>query len=145
MRERLGRRMDVDLSAVSTSQLLDSIEYFVFPNACFFPGINIPLVYRFRPLDVDHTLHEILLLQPVPAHGPRPKPSPVIKLGIDDSYTKVPAFAATGLAYVLDQDTENFKRQRAGIKASRKAGQTLGNYQESRIRRLHMTLDDYLR
>ena len=144
-RERLGQRMDVDLSGVSTSQLLDSIEYFLFPNACFFPGINIPLVYRFRPLDVDHTVHEILLLQPVPAHGPRPPPAPVIKLGIDDSYTTVPAFAATGLAYVLDQDTENFKRQRAGIKASRKAGQTLGNYQESRIRRLHMTLDEYLR
>ena len=54
-RERLGQRMDVDLSGVSTSQLLDSIEYFLFPNACFFPGINIPLVYRFRPLDVDHT------------------------------------------------------------------------------------------
>ncbi len=89
-------------------------------------------------------LHEILLLQPVPEHGPRPQPSPVIKLGIDDSYMSVPAFVATGLAYVLDQDTENFKRQRAGIKASRKAGQTLGNYQEARIRRFHMTLDDYL-
>ncbi|HEY6597764.1 MAG TPA: aromatic ring-hydroxylating dioxygenase subunit alpha [Pseudomonadales bacterium] len=143
-RERLGQRMGVDLSGVSTSQLLDSIEYHLFPNACFFPGINIPLVYRFRPIDVDHTIHEILLLQPVPANGPRPPPAPVIKLGIDDSYMGVPAFVATGLAYVLDQDTENFRRQRAGIKASRKAGQTLGNYQEARIRRFHMTLDDYL-
>ena len=70
------------------------------------------------------------MLQPVPEHGPRPPPAPVIKLGIDDSYTTVPAFAATGLAYVLDQDTDNFKRQRAGMKASRKPGQTLGNYQE---------------
>ena len=143
-RQRLGERLDVDLSDVSTSQLLDSIEYFLFPNACFFPGVNIPLIYRFRPVDVDHTIHEILLLQPVPEHGPRPPPAPVIKLGIDDSYTSVPAFAATGLAYVLDQDTENFKRQRAGMKASRKPGQTLGNYQEARIRRLHLTLDDYL-
>ena len=68
----------------------------------------------------------------------------MIDLGIDDSYTSVAAFAATGLAYVLDQDTENFKRQRAGIKASLKAAQTLGNYQEARIRRFHMTLDEYL-
>jgi phenylpropionate dioxygenase-like ring-hydroxylating dioxygenase large terminal subunit len=144
MRERLSRQMDVDLSAVSTSQMLDSIEYFLFPNACFFPGINIPLVYRFRPIDVEHCLHEILLLRPVPAHGPRPAPARPIHLGIDDSYTTVREFAATGLAYVLDQDTENFKRQRAGMKASLKPGQTLGNYQEARIRRLHMTLDDYL-
>lgn len=143
-RQRVGARMNVDLGSVSNSELLDSIEYHVFPNACFFPGINIPLVYRFRPLDVDHTVHEILLLQPVPDGGPRPQPAPVIKLGIDDSYTTVPEFAATGLAYVLDQDTENFRRQRAGIKASLKMGQTLGNYQEARIRRFHMTLDEYL-
>ena len=144
VRETLGRKLDVDLSHVSTSQLLDSIEYHLFPNACFFPGINIPLVYRFRPLDVDHCIHEILMLQPVPQHGPRPQPAPVIRLGIDDSYTTVPAFAATGLAYVLDQDTANFRRQRAGIKAAFKTGQTLGNYQEARIRRFHLTLDDYL-
>ena len=45
---------------------------------------------------------------------------------------------------MLDQDTENFHRQRAGIKAASKTGQTLGNYQEVRIRRLHKTLDEYL-
>jgi phenylpropionate dioxygenase-like ring-hydroxylating dioxygenase large terminal subunit len=144
LRERLSRTMDVDLSAVSASELLDSIEYHLFPNACFFPGINIPLVYRFRPVDVDHTLHEILLLQPAPRHGKRPPPAPVVKLGIDDSYKSVPAFAATGLAHVLDQDTDNFRRQRAGIKAAFKRGQTLGNYQEIRIRAFHRTLDKYL-
>ena len=37
---------------------LDSIEYFAFPNACFFPGVGIPLIYRFRPLDVDHCIHD---------------------------------------------------------------------------------------
>jgi hypothetical protein len=144
LRERLSREYGVDLSEVSNSQMLDSIEYFLFPNACFFPGINIPLIYRFRPIDVDHSIHEIMLLQPVPENGPRPEPAPVVELGIDDSYTTVDAFAETGLAYVLDQDTENFKRQRAGMKASLKRGQTLANYQEVRIRRFHQTLDEYL-
>ena len=144
LRERLGAELEADLSEVSASQMLDSIEYFLFPNACFFPGINIPLIYRFRPLDVDHCLHEILLLKPVPATGERPPPAEVIPLTIDDSYTSVPEFVATGLAHVLDQDTENFHRQRAGVKASFKAGQTLGNYQEVRIRHLHQTLDAYL-
>lgn len=144
MRGRLGAQYGVDLAAVSDSQLLDSIEYFLFPNACFFPGIGIPLIYRFRPLDVDHCIHEIMLLRPIPKGAPRPPPAPVIRLGIDDSYTSVPAFVATGLAHVLDQDTENFRRQRAGMKASRKPGQTLGNYQEVRIRHLHQRLDAYL-
>ncbi len=144
LREQQGRELGVDLSGVSTSQMLDSIEYFLFPNACFFPGINIPLIYRFRPLDVDHCIHEIMMLKPVPATGQRPPPAEVVHLGIDDSYTQVKAFAETGLAFVLDQDTENFRRQRAGIKASMKPGQTLGNYQEVRIRHLHQTLDEYL-
>ena len=144
MREQKGQEMGVDLSGVSNSEMLDSIEYHLFPNACFFPGINIPLIYRFRPLDVDHCIHDIMLLQPVPDSGERPQPSPVVRLGIDDSYTTVPEFEATGLAFVLDQDTENFKRQRAGIKAAAKPGQTLGNYQEARIRAFHQTLDEYL-
>lgn len=143
-RHRLAAELQKDLSQVSDSEMLDSIEYFLFPNACFFPGIVIPLIYRFRPLDVDHCIHEILMLKPNPDHESPPPPAQVIHLGIDDSYTTVADFAATGLAYVLDQDTENFKRQRAGMKAAMKTGQTLGNYQEARIRRLHMTLDDYL-
>jgi hypothetical protein len=113
-------------------------------NACFFPGISIPLVYRFRPLDVDHCIHEILLLRPVPADGSRPSPAEVVHLGIDDSYATVPAFVATGLAHVLDQDTANFRRQRRGMRASQKPGQTLGNYQEVRIRHFHQVLDEYL-
>ncbi len=144
LREQLGQRFGVDLSALSNSQMLDSIEYFLFPNACFFPGISIPLIYRFRPMGVDHSIHEIMMLRPVPKEGPRPPPAGVVRLGVDDSYTSVPEFAETGLAYVLDQDTDNFRRQRAGMKASLKPGQTLGNYQEVRIRHFHSTLDDYL-
>jgi len=143
-RQRIQQELGADLSDVSTSQMLDSIEYYVFPNACFFPGVVIPLIYRFRPIDVDHCMHEILLLKPKPDAGDPPPPAEVIKLGMDDAYATVPEFVATGLAMVLDQDTENFYRQRAGIKASIKGTQTLGNYQEVRVRKLHMTLDEYL-
>jgi hypothetical protein len=34
--------------------------------------------------------------------------------------------------------------QQKGFKAARKKAQTLGNYQEIRVRRLHKTLDTYL-
>ena len=142
VRESKGAELGVDLSEVSTSVMLDSIEYHLFPNACFFPGIVIPLIYRFRPLTVDTCIHEILMLSPVPESGERPPPATKVSLGINDSYESVPGFA---LAAVLDQDTENFARQSAGMKAARKTGQTLGNYQEARIRRFHMTLDEYLR
>jgi len=144
LRESLGAAWGVDLSAVPTTLMLDSIEYHVFPNACFFPGINIPLIYRFRPLGVDRCIHDILLLQPVPDHGERPPPAETVRLDIDEPYTSVPAFAENRLAHVLDQDTDNFKRQWRGILASQRGQQTLANYQESRIRHFHKTLDAYL-
>jgi len=141
LRKTLGQEYGVDLSSVNTSLVLDSIEYHLFPNACFFPGIQIPLIYRFRPTSVGTCVHEILILQPIPASGDCPKPATPQKLGIEDSYTTIDGF---DLGAVLDQDTENFHRQWAGMKASFKKGQTLGNYQEVRIRNFHKTLDEYL-
>ena len=141
LRRALGAKFGTDLSAVNTSLMLDSIEYHLFPNACFFPGIQIPLIYRFRPNGYDSCIHEILILEPLPDSGERPPPAPVIDLDVDDSYETVAGF---WLARVLDQDTDNFRRQWAGMQASLKPGQTLGNYQEARIRRFHATLDGYL-
>jgi len=141
LREELGAAFGTDLSQVSTTEMMDSIEYFLFPNAFFFPGISIRLCYRFRPLGPDECLHEILILQPLPADGERPAPATPIRLAIEDSYTTVPGFA---LAEILDQDTDNLALQRDGAKASRKGAQTLGNYQEARIRQLQLTLDSYL-
>ncbi|MNG42047.1 hypothetical protein D3C84_1316630 [compost metagenome] len=48
------------------------------------------------------------------------------------------------LAHVYDQDTSNLRAQQQGFKASKKPGETLGNYQEARIRHFHRTLDRYL-
>jgi phenylpropionate dioxygenase-like ring-hydroxylating dioxygenase large terminal subunit len=141
LRKGMGQAMGVNLADVNTSLMLDSIEYHLFPNACFFPGIQIPLIYRFRPLSVGQCVHEILILQPLPEAGERPAPAEPVKLQIEDSYTSVEGF---WLAHVLDQDTDNFQRQWRGMNASMKAGQTLANYQEVRIRRFHKTLDEYL-
>ena len=141
LRAEYGTAFNVDLSGVSTSEMVDSLEYFLFPNMFFFPGINIRLCYRFQPIDVDHCLHEILVLQPLPESGERPAPAKPIRLEIEDSYTGVEGFV---LAEILDQDTDNLGMQRDGAKASKKGAQSLGNYQEARIRRLHMTLEEYL-
>ena len=144
LRENLSAELDVDLSKVSNSIMLDSIEYHVFPNACFFPGIVIPLIYRFRPLGVDQCIHDIMMLKPIPENGPTPPPAPTEFLGIDEPYVSLDSFKTNRLSAVLDQDTDNFKRQWAGMKASLKGAQTLANYQEGRIRHFHDTLDRYL-
>jgi phenylpropionate dioxygenase-like ring-hydroxylating dioxygenase large terminal subunit len=144
MRENLGESLGVDLSQVSDSIMIDSIEYHLFPNMFFFPGIGIPMVYRFRPngMDVDSCLFDLMLLEPLAEGAEHPEPPEPFVLDVNQSYTEVEALQWLGPVY--DQDTGNLQMQQEGLKTSTKPGITLGNYQEGRIRRIHQTLDEFL-
>ncbi|HMK85757.1 MAG TPA: aromatic ring-hydroxylating dioxygenase subunit alpha [Steroidobacteraceae bacterium] len=134
-----------DLSAVSDSELLDCFSYTLFPNCFLFPGISLPMVYRFRPDPRDHRkcLYEVLFLRPVPVDGKRPEPAEPIHLADDESFTKAPGMDP-GFGAILDQDTSNLFMQQEGLEASAKHGLTLGNYQEIRVRNFEKTVDKYL-
>jgi hypothetical protein len=140
MSKKYGR----DFSHLSESMTLDSIEYFAFPNAFFFPGLQLSMVYRFRPdpNSIDHCYFDLLMLRPRPLDGEVPPPPEVVELDVDDSYTLVPAFG--GLGKVYDEDTSNMAAQTRGFRSSRKRGQTLGNYQESRARHLQQRVREFL-
>lgn len=145
LRERLGASWGVPLDGYSVSEMVDSIEYHLFPNMCLFPGVSLPLVYRFRPLGMDpgRSLFDLILLRPLrPGEAPPLAPEPV-RLRVEDSYTIAPGMDP-GLGHVFDQDTSNLALQYRGFQASHKQGQTLGNYQEVRIRHLHAMIDRYL-
>jgi hypothetical protein len=128
----------------SVSELIDTVGYFVFPNGHFFLAPTFPIAYRFRPLGMDPTraLFDLLLLSPLPK-GKRPPPCDVARIGINDSYTTVPGIDHA-LGEIYDQDTGNMGWMQEGMGTSRKKGATLANYQESRIRHMHRTLDKYL-
>lgn len=145
VQKTLGEAYDNDFSHLSVSETIDSIEYHLFPNAFFFPGLQIPLCYRFRPdgPDPDRCLYEVLFLRRLPRSGKVPQPAVPVDLDVDDSYTTVPGMPA-GLGMVLDQDTTNLAAQTGGFKASKKRGQTLGNYQEVRARHLHAMVRRYI-
>jgi len=145
LREELDQRRDVEVSHLSDSELIDTIEYTLFPNMFLFPSLSLPMIYRFRPLatDPERSLFDLLFLAPVPRSGERPPPADPVRIGPDDSYAIVPGMDA-GMAEVYDQDTGNLCNQQAGFHTSAKAGMTLGNYQEIRIRHFHQTLDKYL-
>jgi len=66
-----------------------------------------------------------------------------VRIGIQDSYTTVPG-VDRALGEIYDQDTGNMGWMQEGMAASRKRAATLANYQESRIRHIHETLDKYL-
>jgi phenylpropionate dioxygenase-like ring-hydroxylating dioxygenase large terminal subunit len=136
---------NTDLSKVSDSELLDCFSYTVFPNTFLFPGISLPMVYRFRPDKHDHRkcLFEVLFLRPVPLNGERPAPAEPTLLRDDQSYTEAPGMDP-GFGNILDQDTNNLKLQQEGIEASAKRGLTLGNYQEIRVRHFEQTIERYV-
>lgn len=143
LRDGMGAHMNVDFSEVSDSEMLDWIKYHLCPNAFLFSGTLISMAYRLRPMgdDVDSCLFEILMLEPLPECATHPDHPEPVQLSVEQSYTEVDGLAWLGAVY--DQDTGNLQLQQKGLAATRK-GVTLGNYQEARIVRFHVTLDEYL-
>jgi len=49
-----------------------------------------------------------------------------------------------GYGPIIDQDMPNLARLQKGLRATKKPGVTLANYQEVRIRHFHQTLKEYI-
>ncbi len=145
LRQTLGGKYGVDLSRFSDSEMIDTIEYHAFPNMILFPGLSLPMVYRFRPLgrDPERTLFELLFLRPRPDGGEAPEPARPHLVREGESYATAPGFDAA-MGFVYDQDTDNLRAQQEGFRASASGTQTLGNYQEARIRHFQHVIDKYL-
>ncbi len=136
-REVVGDRVD----QMSDSEMMDSLDYTVFPN--FHPwGAFNRIVYRFRPNGDDHrsAIMECFFLSPF--QGERPPPAVEHRLGVDDPWTDAPELGM--LAKVFEQDVFNMAKVQKGLETTRKPGATFSNYQESKIRWLHDKLTDYV-
>lgn len=146
MRNMFEQATNSDLSSVSDSEILDCFSYTVFPNTFLFPGISLPMVYRFRPVVDDHRkcLYEVFFLRPLPKDGSRPEPASESRVGDHESFKEGEGMDP-GFGDILDQDTENLLLQQEGLEASAKSGITLGNYQEIRVRHFNRAVDKYVR
>jgi phenylpropionate dioxygenase-like ring-hydroxylating dioxygenase large terminal subunit len=135
-----------DFTDSSDSYMLDSNQYFMFPN--FFPwmGEGTPLSYQFMPLgsDPNQCMMEIRLTAPIPDNGPRPPAAEPIDVDFDEPMSTIPAFGI--LARVFDQDFSNLPNVQRGLKSRRKNDSwvTFGRYQESRIQHFHEVLEKTL-
>jgi phenylpropionate dioxygenase-like ring-hydroxylating dioxygenase large terminal subunit len=140
-RKRFGELAGRDFDHASDAEVQDALTYNVFPNFSPWGGFSPAVVYRWRPWpDQDHTLMEVRILGFVPENGPEPKVASMRLLEPDEPWA-----AALGvLGSILDQDMGNLPHVQAGMKASKNKTLHLGNYQESRIRHFHQTLDKYL-
>jgi phenylpropionate dioxygenase-like ring-hydroxylating dioxygenase large terminal subunit len=129
------------VEAVSDAELMDSIDYTLFPNFHPWGGLN-RIVYRFRPNGDDHrsSVMDVILLSPFA--GRRPPPAPVHWLADHEHWTDAPELGL--LAKVFDQDSFNMGKVQLGLETTAKPGVTLGNYQESKIRWLHQKLSNWV-
>jgi nitrite reductase/ring-hydroxylating ferredoxin subunit len=142
IRTSIGPAMGMDLTQTPAYELIDALEYFVFPN--FFPWDQAQTnqVYRFRPNgeDPDSCIAEVMYLTPVPDGQERPKPAPIHWLKPEDDWLEAPELGR--LTSTINQDRVNLPHIQTGLKtlARTKPGITLATYQESRIRQFHHTL-----
>ncbi|CAI7979688.1 Rieske (2Fe-2S) domain protein [Frankia sp. Hr75.2] len=146
IRTELAPRLGLDLSSTPAYQLMDAVQYFVFPN--FFPWDSgmTNIYYRFRPNgeDPDSCILEIFYLTPVPEGAPRPEPAKIHWLERDGDWLDAPELGS--LSAIVNQDRINMPQIQRGLKALKrtKPGITLASYQESRIRHFHSRLMDYI-
>jgi phenylpropionate dioxygenase-like ring-hydroxylating dioxygenase large terminal subunit len=143
-REKISRSIGSDMSSLSDTESLDLIEYMLFPNMVPWGGQALPICYRFRPNgdDPETSIMEIMFLFSKAPDGSHPATAEIRWLGADQNWSDAPELGSA--AMVADQDTENLYRIQKGLRASKKPGVTLAQYQESRIRHFHATLDDYM-
>lgn len=164
-RQTMGAALNRDLSAVTDAELVDTIQYFMFPNFCPWFGEGLPLVYQFLPLgdDPDWSVMNIRLTAPIPGGAPRPPSAPIIEIGPDESFNdKAPNLGI--LSHIFDQDMGNLPMVQGGLKRDDhdhevgKLGQVqrglksashqyaiLGRYQECRIAHFHEVLGKVLK
>jgi nitrite reductase/ring-hydroxylating ferredoxin subunit len=142
-RQRVLGDLGYDTSDVFDAEVIDNWTYNVFPNFAPWGSFIANIVYRWRPWpDENATLMEVRLLGRKPKDGPMPPAAEMRFLGEDEPWTTVTEWGALGA--VFEQDMANLPYVQEGLHSSPNDRVELGNYQESRIRHFHTTLDKYL-
>lgn len=143
-RELFSEMSGADLSQATLAELQDAILYSIFPNTQVWAGYFGNIVYRAIPDGDDHEscIFDIWLLGRHPEGESCPAGAKVNRLSDDQPFSAAPEIGALG--GVFDQDMSNLGAMTKGLKTSKKGFVSLANYQESRIRHHHETLDKYL-
>lgn len=135
LRPTAGARVDEYCDA----ELVDSIDYTVFPNFHPWAAFN-QIVYRFRPNGNDHRSAIMECIMLAPFEGERPAPAQIRWLDEDESWSNAVGF----LGKVFNQDFFNMPNVQVGLESTYKPGITLASYQESKVRWLHHRLGEFI-
>ncbi len=146
-RETMGQALGRDFSERCDSEMVDTTQFFMFPN--FFPwfGEGLPLIYQFLPYgdNPNESVMNVRLTSPLPGNGVCPPPVKINYLDFDDFFSdKAPEFGLA--AHIFDQDLSNLGNIQLGLRPAHSAHSknTLGRYQEQRIQHFHNLLSKTL-
>lgn len=137
-------RADPATPPISDTELLDAMQYTIFPNLVLFRSQFYPYLYRFTPdrNDPNLTTYDFYIFEPMTADGETPFVE-TIDLSEADTFSQSGAFPPW-LGQIYDQDTEGLARLQSGLREGGQGDIKFARYQESRIRHLHHVLDIYL-
>lgn len=144
-RQVFAENYGMDLSDLSDAEVIDSLKYNIFPNMILYGGAGLTQIQLFKPngMDPDRCIFETLTFRPVKPGEPRPDPAQPYRVKEEESFSTAPGINEFS-GRVLDQDTNIMRWQQEGMHASGKGAATFSTYQESRIRRIHETLEKYV-
>jgi phenylpropionate dioxygenase-like ring-hydroxylating dioxygenase large terminal subunit len=144
MRRRALVADGLPVADATDCELVDTIQYHVFPNLVLWAGWGSYLVYRFLPHgdDPDMCTMEIMFLLPLAAGKDVPVAREPQEIGEAASHKEAPQLG--GFAAVFDEDMANLASLQKGLKSMRAAGPTTGTTQEARIRHFHRCLDAFM-
>jgi phenylpropionate dioxygenase-like ring-hydroxylating dioxygenase large terminal subunit len=144
-RAQIGAVQGEPVDHLTDCEMLDAVEYYLFPNFLPWHGFGVPIVYRFRPNGDRHdsSIMEVYLMAPRDLSRPAPRAAPVIWLPEDAPFAECEALGRLGP--IFDQDYANIAGVWKGLHATRKQGLWLAHYQEARIRHYHRRIDDFIK
>jgi len=134
----------LDVAAATDCELVDTIQYHVFPNLVLWAGWGSYLVYRFLPFGdtPDMCSMEIMFLVPQAPGREAPVTRDAQVIAPEESHAVVPELG--GFAAVFDEDMSNLAALQKGLKTMRTPGPMTGAIQEARIRHFHNCLDEFM-
>lgn len=144
-RSQIGAVLGQSLDHMSDCEMLDAVEYLLFPNFLPWHGYGLPIVYRFRPNGDRHdsSIMEIYLMAPRALSEPVPRAPEIVWLPEDRPFAEHEPLGRLGP--IFDQDYANIAGVWKGLHSTRQAGLWPSHYQESRIRHYHRRIDDFIK
>jgi phenylpropionate dioxygenase-like ring-hydroxylating dioxygenase large terminal subunit len=149
MRTQMATLTGLDYGGVTDAEMIDGVEYLLFPNFAIWAGYSMGLAYRWTPHgnDPHQSVMDIMILTPPGGSSFAGVPhdqweAPMRHLGPDDTIgDSAPELGLYGP--VFDQDLSLSSQIQRGLRSAAR-GLKMGRYQEANIRAFHRRLDGIL-